>query len=411
MQAFEYFVPTEIVFGAGSTEKLPELLKKRGLSRVLVVYGGASAKKSGLLDRVFRLLDEAGVQYRALGGVQPNPRAALAREGVQLALESGAELILAVGGGSVIDTCKAIAHGAANPGTDIWEFWKRRAPLTKSMPVGVVLTIPAAGSEASKNTVISNDELGMKTGYASNYQRPKLAFMNPELTFTLPPFQTAAGITDMFCHLLERFFDDVGAVPVTDGMNLSVMRTLLAPSMLNVIVDNLKKGNAEGRLFEMAPVYLAKELPIQEHPHERQTLCLGAFGPAEDFFTVKGALEALAAGFDLTFTYQRETTSWLHPGISAAVYCNGKRLGVFGKLANEINAELEIAKEQKDSQNIYLGELDYEALMSCVEGELRYKPLSPYAAVKRDLALVCDEAVACGDIEEAIKKEIGRAHV
>ena len=161
--------------------------------------------------------------------------------------------------------------------------------------------------------------------------------------------------------------------------NLSIMRTLLTPSMLNVIVDNLKKGNAEGRLFEMAPVYLAKELPINEHPHERQTLCIGAFGPEEDFFTVKGALEALAAGFGLTFDYQRETAAWLHPGISAAVYCNGKRLGVFGKLANEINAELEIAKEQKDSQNIYLGELDYEALMSCVEGELRYKPLSPYA--------------------------------
>ena len=145
--------------------------------------------------------------------------------------------------------------------------------------------------------------------------------------------------------------------------NLSIMRTLLTPSMLNVIVDNLKKGNAEGRLFEMAPVYLAKELPINEHPHERQTLCIGA-----------------------------------------AVYCNGKRLGVFGKLANEINAELEIAKEQKDSQNIYLGELDYEALMSCVEGELRYKPLSPYAPVKRDLALVCGETVSCGEIEETIRK-------
>ena len=186
--------------------------------------------------------------------------------------------------------------------------------------------------------------------------------------------------------------------------NLSIMRTLLTPSMLNVIVDNLKKGNAEGRLFEMAPVYLAKELPINEHPHERQTLCIGAFGPEEDFFTVKGALEALAAGFGLTFDYQRETAAWLHPGISAAVYCNGKRLGVFGKLANEINAELEIAKEQKDSQNIYLGELDYEALMSCVEGELRYKPLSPYAPVKRDLALVCGEAVSCGEIEETIRK-------
>ena len=173
--------------------------------------------------------------------------------------------------------------------------------------------------------------------------------------------------------------------------NLSIMRTLLAPSMLNVIVDNLKKGNTEGRLFEMAPVYLAKELPINEHPHERQTLCIGAFGPEEDFFTVKGALEALAAGFGLRFDYKRETTPWLHPGISAAVYCGDKRLGVFGKLSNEINGELEIAKDQKDNQNIYLGELDYEALMSCVDGELRYQPLSPYAAVKRDLALVCDE--------------------
>ena len=186
--------------------------------------------------------------------------------------------------------------------------------------------------------------------------------------------------------------------------NLSIMRTLLAPSMLNVIVDNLKKGNTEGRLFEMAPVYLAKELPINEHPHERQTLCIGAFGPEEDFFTVKGALEALAAGFGLSFDYKRETTPWLHPGISAAVYCGDKRLGVFGKLSNEINGELEIAKDQKDSQNIYLGELDYEALMSCVDGELRYQPLSPYAAVKRDLALVCDEKTTCGEIEETIKK-------
>ena len=185
--------------------------------------------------------------------------------------------------------------------------------------------------------------------------------------------------------------------------NLSIMRTLLSPSMLNVIVDNLKKGNAEGRLFELAPVYLAKQLPIAEHPTERQTLCLGAFGPAEDFFTVKGALEALAAGFGLHFTYQRETAPWLHPGISAAVYCGQTRLGIFGKLANEINVELEIAKDQKESQNIYLGELDYEALMSCVEGELRYQPLSPYAAVKRDLALVCEEQITCGQIEDAIR--------
>ena len=186
--------------------------------------------------------------------------------------------------------------------------------------------------------------------------------------------------------------------------NLSIMRTLLAPSMLNVIVDNLKKGNGTGRLFEMAPVYLPKSLPLTERPHERQTLCMGVFGPGEDFFTVKGAMEALAASLGLTFTYERETeTAWLHPGIAASVWCKGKRLGVFGKLSNEINAELKIAKDEKENQNIYLAELDYEALSACVEGELHYQPISPYAPVKRDLALVCDEAVTCGAIEDAIR--------
>ena len=186
--------------------------------------------------------------------------------------------------------------------------------------------------------------------------------------------------------------------------NLSIMRTLLAPSMLNVIVDNLKKGNGAGRLFEIAPVYLPKSLPLTERPHERQTLCMGVFGPGEDFFTVKGALEALAASLGLAFTYERETaTPWLHPGIAASVWCKGKRLGVFGKLSNEINAELKIAKDEKENQNIYLAELDYEALSACVEGELHYQPISPYAPVKRDLALVCDEAVTCGAIEDAIR--------
>ena len=187
--------------------------------------------------------------------------------------------------------------------------------------------------------------------------------------------------------------------------NLSIMRTLLAPSMLNVIVDNLKKGNSAGRLFEMAPVYLPKSLPLTERPDERQTLCLGVFGPGEDFFTVKGTLEALAASLGVSFTYERETgTPWLHPGIAASVWCKGKRLGVFGKLSNEINAELKIAKDEKENQNIYLGELDYEALCGCVEGELHYQPISPYASVKRDLALVCDEAVTCGEIEDTIRK-------
>ena len=187
--------------------------------------------------------------------------------------------------------------------------------------------------------------------------------------------------------------------------NLSIMRTLLAPSMLKVIVDNLKKGNGAGRLFELAPVYLPKSLPLTERPDERQTLCLGVFGPGEDFFTVKGALEALAASLGLAFTYEREAgTPWLHPGIAASVHCKGKRLGVFGKLSNEINAELKIAKDEKENQNIYLAELDYEALSACVEGELHYQPISPFAPVRRDLALVCDEAVTCGAIEDCIRQ-------
>ena len=227
MQAFEYFVPTEIVFGAGSTEKLPELLKKRGLSRVLVVYGGASAKKSGLLDRVFRLLDKADVRYRSLGGVQPNPRVALAREGVQLALESGAELILAVGGGSVIDTGKAIAHGAANPGTDIWEFWKRRAPLTTSMPVGVVLTIPAAGSETSDSAVLTNAEAGEKRGLNTPFNRPAFAILDPLLAATLPVHQVACGVSDILMHTLDRYFNPVTDNALTDELAEALLRVVL----------------------------------------------------------------------------------------------------------------------------------------------------------------------------------------
>ena len=195
------------------------------------------------------------------------------------------------------------------------------------------------------------------------------------------------------------------AIPILNPISthLSIMRTMLAPSMLNVIVDNLKKGNSAGRLFELSNVYDPHQLPLTELPDERPTLCLGAFGPEEDFFTVKGTLEAIAESFDLHFTYRRETVCYLHPGMTAAVYCGDVRLGVFGKLANDITAELKIAKDEKASQNIYLGEFDYAALMACVPATMRYKPISEYTPERRDLALVCDESVACGDIEDAIR--------
>ena len=185
--------------------------------------------------------------------------------------------------------------------------------------------------------------------------------------------------------------------------NLSIMRTTLVPSMLNVIVDNLKKGNSEGRLFELSNVYRPESLPLTAAPDERLTLAVGAFGPEEDFFTMKGAMEAIAASFDLQFTYERASVPYLHPGISANVLCNGVQIGVFGKLANEITGELKIAKDEKNSQNIYLAELDYAKLSANFSASYRYKPMSPFAPVKRDLALVCDEATACGDIESTIR--------
>ena len=227
MLDFEFMSPTQFVFGRGVEEKVGDKLVERGAKKVLVHFGGQSAVRSGLIDRVCASLDAAGVECVKLGGVRPNPEIELVREGVALCKKEGIDWVLAVGGGSVIDSAKAIANGACID-EDVWELFTTKRPNENVLPIAVVLTIPAAGSEASKNTVISNDALGMKTGYGNEHQRPKLAFMNPELTFTLPPYQTAAGITDMFCHLLERFFDDVGAVPVTDNLALSLMRTVRA---------------------------------------------------------------------------------------------------------------------------------------------------------------------------------------
>ena len=227
MENFEFVSPTHFVFGRGAEEQVGAKLAERGAAKVLLHFGGQSAVKSGLVDRVKASLDAQGVQHVELGGVRPNPEITLVREGVALCKEHGIDWVLAVGGGSVIDSAKAIAVGAHYDG-DAWDFFETKRQTDDVLPIAVVLTIPAAGSEASKNTVVSNDALQMKSGYPNNAQRPKLAFMNPELTFTLPPYQTAAGLTDMFCHLLERFFDDVGAVPVTDNLCLSLMRTVRA---------------------------------------------------------------------------------------------------------------------------------------------------------------------------------------
>ena len=227
MQSFQYYIKTDVVFGEGSVSRAAELVKKHGGSRVLVVYGGGSAKRSGLLDRVFALLDEALIPYDSIGGVQPNPRVELAREGVKRAVEFRADLILAVGGGSVIDTAKAIAHGAANPETDIWEFWKRREVLTRSTPVGVILTIPAAGSETSDSAVLTNEQEQEKRGLNTDLNRPAFAILDPKLAMTLPTRQLSCGVTDILMHTLDRYLTPADDNELTDGLAEALLRVVI----------------------------------------------------------------------------------------------------------------------------------------------------------------------------------------
>ena len=227
MQSFQYYIKTNVVFGEGSVCRTAELVKKHGGSRVLVVYGGGSAKRSGLLDRVFALLDEALLPYDSIGGVQPNPRVELAREGVKRAVEFRADLILAVGGGSVIDTAKAIAHGAANPETDIWEFWKRRAVPTRSTLVGVILTIPAAGSETSDSAVLTNEQECEKRGLNTDLNRPAFAILDPKLAMTLPTRQLSCGVTDILMHTLDRYFTPADDNELTDELAEALLRVVI----------------------------------------------------------------------------------------------------------------------------------------------------------------------------------------
>ncbi len=187
--------------------------------------------------------------------------------------------------------------------------------------------------------------------------------------------------------------------------HLTIMRPLLAPSLLNVAVENLRRGNGEGRLFELSNIYIPKQLPVSELPEERLHLGFAAFGAGEDFFAVKGAVEALGEAFGLTLEVERAVdVPWLHPGIAAYILCEGERIGVFGKLANDVTAELKLPKDSRANQKIFLGEIDYPALMAHVSGGLHYKPLSEFPPVQRDLALVVDEEMTCGAIIAEMKR-------
>ncbi len=225
MKDFNFYAPTEVVFGKQSEEQVAALVKKYGGTKVLVHYGGKSALKSGLLDKVCALLTEGGVEFVKLGGVVPNPRLSLAQQGIELCRREGVDFLLAVGGGSVIDSAKCIGYGVPYDG-NVWDFYLGKATPEKMLPVACVLTIPAAGSEMSESSVITNEEGDVKLGYSNNLSRPKFAIMNPERTFTLPPYQTAAGVTDMMMHTMERYFTKDDDMDFTTDVAEAMLRSI-----------------------------------------------------------------------------------------------------------------------------------------------------------------------------------------
>ncbi len=225
MKDFNYYAPTEVVFGENSEEQVAALVKKYGGTKVLLHYGGKSAERSGLLDKICGLLTEGGIAFKKLGGVVPNPRLSLVHEGIKLCREEGIDFILAVGGGSVIDSSKAIAYGVPYEG-EVWDFYLGKDKATEMLSVACVLTIPAAGSEMSEASVITNEDGDVKLGYSNNLSRPKFAIMNPKRTFTLPPYQTAAGVTDMMMHTMERYFTKDDDMDLTTDIAEAMLRSM-----------------------------------------------------------------------------------------------------------------------------------------------------------------------------------------
>ncbi len=225
MQDFRFYAPTEVVFGKDSEEHLVEMIKKYGGHKVLLHYGGHSAERSGLLGSVRQRFADGGIEFVELGGVKPNPRLTLVHEGIELCRKEGVDFILAVGGGSVIDSSKAIGYGVKYDG-DVWDIYARKYAPKETLPVGSILTIPAAGSEMSDSSVITNEELELKIGYSDNLCRPKFTIMNPVRTYTLPPYQTACGATDIMMHTMERYFGKVDDMTLIDNIAEALMRTV-----------------------------------------------------------------------------------------------------------------------------------------------------------------------------------------
>lgn len=245
MNNFVFYSPTEFVFGKATEMQVGALARKHGARKVMIVYGGGSVVRSGLLDRVKQSLREAGIEYCLMGGVQPNPVDTKVYEGIEFCRREQADMLLPVGGGSVIDTAKAIAAGVLYEG-DFWDFYIGKAKVTKALKVAVVLTIPAAGSEGSGNTVITKlDGLQKLSLRVPEVLRPVFSIMNPELTYTLPPFQTACGVADMMAHIMERYFANTQEVEIGDRLCEGTLMAIIneAPKVMRNPEDYGARAN------------------------------------------------------------------------------------------------------------------------------------------------------------------------
>jgi len=246
MLNFEFYAPTKVVFGKNAEDKVGKLIKEQGCKKALVHFGGNSAKKSGLLDRIYKLLEQSDISYVSLGGVVPNPRLSTVHEGIELCKKEGVDFILAVGGGSVIDSSKAIGYGVANEG-EVWDFYEKTRMPEKCIPIGAILTIAAAGSEMSNSSVITNEDGWLKRGCNSDSCRCKFAIMNPELTYSLPDYQTACGCTDILMHTMERYFTTVEDTMLTDRIGEALMKTVIQSA--KVLIKDPENYNARAEVM------------------------------------------------------------------------------------------------------------------------------------------------------------------
>ncbi|MBQ7063984.1 MAG: iron-containing alcohol dehydrogenase [Firmicutes bacterium] len=246
MLGFTYYTPTKVVFGPYAELKTGELVAEQGAKKVLIHYGSERVKRTGLIAQIEKSLDELGIGYVELGGVVPNPRLSKVYEGIELCRKEGVDFLLAVGGGSVADSAKAIGYGLANEG-DVWDFFDLKRKPAGAYPVGVVLTISATGSEMSNSTVITNEDGWLKRSCNTDYIRPRFAVLNPTLTMTLPEYQTMSGCTDIMMHTLERYLNNGGAMDLTDEIAEGLLRTVMRNAL--ILLDEPENYDARAEIM------------------------------------------------------------------------------------------------------------------------------------------------------------------